>query len=98
MAGKRAEEVAGKSEVNQVPAKVGEKAAEVRAAQHQTIGLRDDASTGRDRITHESSGKFHFELARFFVKPWRLLGREPCASFSADAQSFSSLAQIALLS
>jgi hypothetical protein len=98
VAEKKAEVVEGKSEANQVPAKVGEKAAEVRAAQHQTIGLRDDASTGRDRIIHESSGKFHFELARFFVKPWLLLCRELYAFFSADAQSFSSLAQIALLS
>jgi hypothetical protein len=38
MAGKKVEEVAGKSEVNQVPAKVEEKVVEGRAAQtHQAI-------------------------------------------------------------
>jgi hypothetical protein len=36
VAGKKAEEVAGKSEVNQVPAKVEEKLVEGRAAQSTT--------------------------------------------------------------
>ena len=66
MAGKKAEEVAGKSEVNQVPAKVEEKVVEGRAAQSTGDRVRDDASTDRDHITRKRSRKFHFDLARFF--------------------------------
>ena len=56
MVGKRAGEVAGKGEVNQVPAGAEEKAAESRT----------DKSTRDPRITRKQSGKFHFDLARFF--------------------------------
>ena len=61
MGGRRAEEVAGKSEANQVH----EKVVEGRAAQSISDRVRDDASADRVQITHESSGKFHFDLARF---------------------------------
>ena len=62
MAGKKAGEVAGKSEANQVRAKVGEKAAGSRAAE-----IRHRCGTMPSGIDHsQTSGKFHFDPARFF--------------------------------
>ena len=56
MAGKKAEEVAGKSEVNQVPAKVEEKVVEGRAAQSTGDRVRDNASTDGDQMTANGQG------------------------------------------
>jgi hypothetical protein len=56
VAGKKAEEVAGKSEVNQVPAKVEEKVDEGRAAESTGDRVRDDASTEGDQMTANGQG------------------------------------------
>ena len=88
MDGKRAGEAAGKSEVNQVPAKVEEKVAESRAAPKRQ---RSSAIMPRIVIRFwKRSGNFTFTLPVSFVQPWLLVCREPFASFSADAKSFSS--------
>jgi hypothetical protein len=89
----------GKSEVDQVPAKVGEKAAEGRADQSTR---RSDCGTLPLRVVIGSltnrQGNFILIWPVSFVKPWLPLSRKPCASFSAEAKSFFCVAQIALLS
>jgi hypothetical protein len=42
-----------------------------------------------DQITRKRSGKFHFDLVRFFRAALAPFLPRPCESFSADAQSFS---------
>lgn len=85
---KKGEEVAGKSEANQVPAKVEEKAVEGRP--HDT--------TDCDRIIRKRIGNFILIWPVSFVQPWLPLCRERCGSFSVDAQSFSFAVQLRLLS
>ena len=97
MAGSRAEEVAAKSEVNQVPAKAEEKVVEAKRPKAPGYRARVDAFTDRDQITHELSGKFHFDVARFFRAALALCG-ELCASFAAEAQPFAFAAQLEPLS
>jgi hypothetical protein len=51
-------------------------------------------STDGDQIITNGQGNFILIWPVSFVQPWLPLYREPCASFSADAQSFSCAVQL----
>jgi hypothetical protein len=56
--------------------------------------VRDDASTDGDQITANGQGNFILIWPVSFVQRWLPFYREPCVSFSADAQSFSFAVQL----
>ena len=82
----------GGGEVNQVPAMGEEKVVEGRPTQstrRSNAGLCRRIVCNGDQITRKRSGKFHFDLVRFFRAALAPFLPRPCESFSADAQSFS---------